>query len=400
MQSVELLFFGYLFYSLLAVPFDIYVPYLAVLWLFVLTLISLFVGDFGKNGKTMLLLVGFTTGLHLLIQLFVFKTSLADPYNEPFWSWLILIIPVFVLTKRPGFFKHLAFAMFLIAVILRFDLINKPSEAYVREALYSGSGIDNANDYAAWLGFCALIFWALGWKKHGLRRLLFWGMAVGGLMLLMLTVSRGALFALVVAGMCGIRFIPKHYRVRAVIGLGIIYLIFNMIPLTKTGLQYYQLRLTEDTGRLTIWRASVQLIQLRPWLGYGTNVLGGSRNIARYGQIGILPISSPHNPFLLLWLGSGIFPVIPFSVLWLIALRNSFRYGLNVLSDLDPFPLVVFGFITVFVANTTFAYVWGCAVIAYSYSFLESPMITIEKSVPKYSKPNSFENYSGRYKNM
>lgn len=388
LNLLEFLFLGGLFYSLLALPLHIYIPYLSPALLFLLAIISFLAGKWTGKAKLFPLLVCATAGSHLLIQIFIHNVSVSAPYNYPFLFWPINAIVVSVLAGRAGFMKRLAFVMFGIGLALQFFAVTSSTsaEGYTRIALTgAGSGIDNGGDYGTWLAFCGLIFWLWGWKETSRRlRLFLWGCALLAVLLSLQTVSRTVLLSLSVAGICGLRGIPRKYWFRVVLGLGIIVaLMLNFLPFFKGNIEYYQERVFEETGRSIIWRASVPLIQAKFWLGYGTDLLGGHNPRIKDR---ILPISSPHNPFILLWLGSGVFPVISFSLLWLVALFQSIRFGTNSPMDFDAFPLVVFGFIAMFFVNVAFADVWGVAVLAYSYWVQGTPVVISSESSAKYKQ--------------
>jgi O-antigen ligase len=374
-MTLEYLFYGNIIYSLLSIPFKIYLPYLATIWLVFICISSVFEGDWQKPGKLLVLLICATAGSHLMIQVIIHHVSIRAPYNQPFLFWIIMILPVYTLSRKPGFIKRLALVMLAIGLILRFFLVFKSSGQYTREALSSGSGIDNANDYAAWLAFCCLIFWLFGWKEPGkIKRLFMWGCSLISFLFMIRTVSRGALLALSVSSICGLRSIPRKYWFRIILVIALIYLAFEKFSFNREEINNYQIRLYEDSGRSKIWSAALPLIKAHPWFGYGTNVLGGF-NKWTYGYRSILPISSPHNPYLMLMLGSGIIPTILFSLLWIIAFYRSIHSRPNSSQEVDPFPLVVFGFLITFVVNTSFAYVWCCAILANSYFLHQAPLI-------------------------
>jgi len=370
-KLLEPLFFGYMFYSYLAYSLQIYIPWITVAWLLLLALGSFWAGNWTKRGKILIVLMCATTGAHLLIQILVHDVPVTAPYNFPFLFWPVTGIVVYVLASRAGFMKRLAFIMFGIGLVLHFFAVSSVEGVYSRLFLNANSGIDNANDYGIWLAFCSLIFWLWGWKEiRRASRLFFWACALLAVIMSMQTVSRTALLSLGVACIIGMRGIPRKYWFGAFLGLGMIFLMLNYLPFFNTEIQYYQDRLNEDTGRTIIWSASIPLIEAHPWLGYGTDVLGGHNAVNVKGKI--LPLNSPHDPFILLWLGSGIIPVITFSLLWLMALIQSIRFRPNSPLDYDAFPLVVFGITAMLFLNLAFAEVWCVAILAYSYVLLGS----------------------------
>jgi len=187
-----------------------------------------------------------------------------------------------------------------------FFAVSSVEGVYSRLFLNANSGIDNANDYGIWLAFCSLIFWLWGWKEDqesittvflGLRIVGCHNVHAGLL-------SRTALLSLGVACIIGMRGIPRKYLVWRLLRLRNDFFDAELFTFFNTEIQYYQIALIEDTGRTIIWSASIPLIEAHPWLGYGTDVLGGHNAVNVKGKI--LPLNSPHDPFILLWLGSGI----------------------------------------------------------------------------------------------
>lgn len=379
-KILEPFFFGYLIYSSLSVPFKIFIPSLAGAWLLGLSIVSFLVVEWRKRGRIFILLVAATASLHLLIQYFVHEMPVSAPYNQPFLFWPIQAMIIYVLATKPGFINRLVFVMFVITLALKLNeiILSAPTNALF--GLTADNRIEEANSYAASNAFSSLVFWLGGWKTANKRKRLFlWGCALVALLLGMETTSRGALLELSVACIFGLRGIPRKYWFGIILGVVILFLILDRFSFFYTNVQNYQNRLYEDTGRSAIWSSAIKLIWARPWLGYGTGVLGGYNKLL-YGLGTILPFSTPHNPFLLLWLGSGFFPVITFSILWLITIIKSSTISLNHPLDIDALPLISFSFIYVFLSNLSFTSYWVIACMAYCYIIKQVPRTVSKES--------------------
>jgi O-antigen ligase len=226
--------------------------------------------------------------------------------------------------------------------------------------LISSSEIERINSVAGLNAFCSLYFWLKGWKTtDSFKRILIWVFAIIALLFAMQMTSRGAILAFSVGCFVGLRSIPRKRWLSYGIIIGILVLFLLIFPFFRTDIQNYQDRLYEDTGRGEAWANSIPLILANPWLGYGVRLLESG-----YGRI--LSIT-PHNPFILLALGSGIIPAIMLLLLWIFAFSDSIRFGNRYPFAVDAFPLISFAFVYSFLSNIAFMHYWVIASLAYCF---------------------------------
>ena len=359
-RILEILFLAYVIYSLVSVPMGIYIPYLAGAWLSGLALLSFLSADWKKSARIpMILILAISVSL-LFIQFFVHQISLSAPYMWFFVMWVISTMVFFRLSGRPGFVKRMAVVMFLIGLYLRFFMIFQ-GDVILRQRLDSGSGIDNPNDYAAWMGFVALVFWIWIWSPVNItRRLLLWAFFAVAIYCMLGTVSRGALLSLVVGIIIGLRNIPKRRLLLMVFILGLAFIIFQtFFPNLITN---YQGRLSLDTGRLSRWPIAIESLQMQPWWGY---------NLSRIAHYGAGIDMTPHNGILFLWLSSGVIPSFLFVLLWGIAIFRGYKRMWFADADMSSLPLIVYAFLEMMLSNVFFMSLWTS--VALFYCFRESP---------------------------
>jgi O-antigen ligase len=361
-KTLETLFLAYLIYSLTAVPLGINVPYLAGGWLSLIAFLSFFNVDWKKSSRTPMILILAISISFLLIQFLVYENSLSASYMWPFVMWVISAMIMFTLSERPGFIKRLAVVMFFIGLYLRLFVITK-MDIVARQRLESGSGIDNSNDYAAWVGFCALVFWLWNWnstkKSH---TLLLWASFAVSVLFLLSTVSRGALLCLIIGILVGLRKMPFRKWLGIAFILGLAFFILQMF--SSTLITNYQLRLYEESGRLSRWPVALESFIAQPWLGYG---------VERVAHKGAGIDMTPHNGILFLGLASGILPTIFFVIMWWLAISRSYRDKLSATEDIDTLPLVTFAFLEMMQSNLYFMAVWSMA--ALFVCFREKPSV-------------------------
>jgi hypothetical protein len=152
-QIPEILFFGYLIYSYTAVPLGIHFPYVAGVWLGLLAADCFINLDWRISARIVMILILAISSIFLFVQIVVHKMSFSMPYMLFFILWVEMAIIIFRLSRSPGFIMRLVVVMFIIGIILQF-FVTKRIDIVARTRIRSGSGIDNSNDYGAWMGFC------------------------------------------------------------------------------------------------------------------------------------------------------------------------------------------------------------------------------------------------------
>ena len=384
LKLLEVLFFSYFIYSNTSEILHVYVPYLgsALLGLSAIIAFSIFIKKSFKSETQVILLVVATATIFLLIQLIVHGVSLLAKYNSPFLMWPILTITMVVLSRKPNFIIRLVVAMFFISIIRRFIPTILDLTSTSPDLLNLSAEIERVNSIAGWNAFCSLALWLIGWKtKDKLQRILYWGLALLALFLMMEMTSRGALLAFSIGMILGLRGIPRKNWLRIILGISSVVLILSSFTFFNTYIQNYQNRMLEQSGREDLWRGSLVLMRAQPILGYGTDLIGGSGDI--YSPT-LRIYRAPHNPFILIELSSGIFPLIPFSVMWILAIMKSIRLGNKNRFLVDALPLISCAFTYSFMSNVSFMNLWVIACTAYCFQLSNLSLLTTKPS-PNYS---------------
>lgn len=357
---LEFLFWGYLMYSMISDPLGLSFPLIPGAWLSLLALASIFNVNWKLSARIPMLFILAISGMLVAVQCFVHQMPITTNYIWSFVMWIPLAMVIFLLSGRPGFIKRLAVVMFLIGLVFRFWVATK-MDIIARQELSAGT-IANANDYAAWMGFCALVFWLWSWKlKRGFSRLLLLAAFAASTYFLLGTVSRGALLSLVAGILIGLRGFSRKQAwlsAPALLGLGVIILLI-ISPVSITN---FQARLNEDTGRLSFYPVVLRNIYLSPFFGYSIEQI-------THKVLGI--DNTPHNGIMFVGEASGVIPAVLLSILWLWAIFRGFKNRWLAELELDALPLIIFAFLQMVEGNINFMFVW--AVAALFYCFREVP---------------------------
>jgi O-antigen ligase len=354
-KVLEYLFWGYLIYSYCT---TINIPYLGLGWLVFMALVSFFSADWKKRTRIPMQLTITISGLFLVVQFLIHGSILSTTYIEFFFQWPAWALIIFKLSERPGFIKRLAIGLFAISLYVRLFIVTH-MDIVARQQFESGSGLDNSNDYAAWIGFSALVFWLWSWKSTNKlhRFVLLICFAVASFFMLG-TVSRGALISLAVGILVGLGAVPKKMWLGTVIILGLA--IFLVQVLSTNTIANYQARLYEESGRLSRWPIAVESLQMQPLWGYGLN---------RVAHKGAGIDITPHNGILLIGLSAGIPIALLFTILWGLAIFHGYRSRALLFAEntIDALPLIFFAFLEMMQANLYFMSVWGLAAMFYCF---------------------------------
>lgn len=357
---LEFLFFFYLIYSNISTPLGFYIPYVAGVLLPAIAVMSLI--NINWKGSTIIpmILIVCVAITFWTIQILVFETPFSYTYMRSFLDWVVSAVVILSLSEQNGFINRLAVVMFLIALTL-LPFVNTVTEIVERQMVETGTNLENTNTWAAWLGFCALVFWLWGWKQQkSLATIILWGLAFIAIVLMMKTVSRGALLALLIGILLGFRQIPPKRWLLVLIVLFVFIFIINLW--SPNLFSNYLSRLNEETGRQFVWPIAYREILKKPFLGYG---------LFKIVQRIIVPIT-PHNGILLIWLASGAIPSILFLALWVVSIIRSLKAKWLATTSIDAFPLIVFSFLMMNLSNVShFMSFWALATIF--YCFIDEP---------------------------
>ncbi|NJL55653.1 O-antigen ligase family protein [bacterium] len=264
---------------------------------------------------------------------------------------MVLTAIIFVfLVHRPGFFKRMIFLMYIIGVIA---FANADTSEYGR--LQGGGNLGNPNVFASWMAFACLGLAMWGFHARSLpEKIGTWGMMFYGLVIIGLTVSRGALLALIVALVVFlIIYAPRSSGpiniIITLILIGIGAGIFTQTPVFQSITESYSDRLDKESGREELWPAAIAQIRESPVLGYGNSGL----KVATPTKV-----HSSHNPFLTLGLIAGVFPPLLLAVMYgLGALRMEKRYTLDGVFWLPAF--FIYTFMMINFSNWYFPRPWA-----------------------------------------
>src|SRR5262245_58142983 len=137
----------------------------------------------------------------VLVQVTVHDVSIIEEAIRSFFLWTCGMIIVQSLYLRPGFLNRCTIVLFALGLIavphLAFttDIVDR-----AHADIQIGGGLRNANGLGVWFGFCAVFFALAGLiTKRNATRLLYWPAALGSLVIVGLTVSRGALIGSAIA---------------------------------------------------------------------------------------------------------------------------------------------------------------------------------------------------------
>ena len=200
---LEYAFHGVVAYGVLAVALGVSVPGLAGAVLVVLAAACIFRS--GPRAVRLYRPIAAPLGaaaLFVIIQLAVHRESSQDV--RPYVVWAVTLIIVHSLSWRIGFFgRFVGMAVLVgVAVLPHMQFMSGGlgvERAGLDRAMALG-GLSNANDLAAWFGFCAIWLTVAGIEsKHHRFRAAWWTAAVACLYIVALTVSRGTALAFAVA---------------------------------------------------------------------------------------------------------------------------------------------------------------------------------------------------------
>lgn len=314
------------------------------------------------------------------IQLFVHGESLMHSNVRAFVTWMLGLVTVQLLCLRRGFFHRFAIAAFLVGLAtLPFLRVYTGTETLERAGLDRSVAVANPNDLAAWFGFYAVYFFVAGFEqRRDLLRIAAWALGVGCLYVVGLTVSRGPLFAVAVAGLFAFRRVLKRGFVPLLLLLALLWFVFES-GLFDRILEYYRIRMGQETGRLVIW--PVVATRILDALAFGVGV----SEMATYAPGSGNPIT-PHNSFLLIGLISGFLPLALFTGYWARAFYGALRGGRRP-TGLGAFyvPMVVYAFLIAFQLNAPFMFQWMIVVLgtAVAETLPQSAARVVLKRIPK-----------------
>jgi exopolysaccharide production protein ExoQ len=200
---------------------------------------------------------------------------------------------------------------------------------------YRLAGLTHPNSHA--IEAAALVIaavWAMRLEPE--RRKLYAVIAMGGVVLILLTRSRTSLVGLVI-GLIAVPALTMRKRtavVGATLGIAGLLLVAVYLPEIVQSVQHALLlgrsQETADVGTLTgrtdLWKALLLYIDKRPWLGYGFDAFWTADHVEAVTLDQGWLVSHAHNSYIetalnLGWVGMGAFVVSVFAGIWVAARR-------------------------------------------------------------------------------
>lgn len=246
----------------------------------------------------------------VVIQTLLHGESLMEEYVRAFVTWMLTLMVVRSLSLRLDFLHRFAIVALVIGLaLLPFIKFTSSVSGPGRAELDRSLGLNNSNEFGAWFGFCALYFLIVGIEtRRIIVRAVTWLITIGCLFVVGLTVSRGTLFAIAIAGLIAARRLLQRGFVPVlllVIFSGMIYNLGFFDRITAS----YEARGTEETGRLLVWPVALERFLNAPLIGVGVS------HMATYVPLKQHDIT-PHNAFLSIALASGFIPLVLFIMYW------------------------------------------------------------------------------------
>jgi O-antigen ligase len=288
---------------------------------------------------------------HMLIQFIIHEESFTRMYVYEFGPWVISLAIVQALAMYHPNFLH-RFAMFTFFMGLA--MLPFMTSGGDRVGLEHGVGYSNPNAMAAWFGFCVLYLIIRGYvESYPMHRMALWSMAVVSLFVVTLTVSRGALIAIVASLLLTSKRLLKA-GIFPLLLLAVLLLVFMEMGIFDQAIQSFTRRGTQDSGRLEVWPLLIDKFLGSPLIGYGASNAGA---VTRDGLF-----RTPHNSFLLFAVASGIFPLALFCAYCLQSVRDALRAA-----DKDCIfylPLVIYTILITSAGNMDFMTPWAVVSLA------------------------------------
>lgn len=307
---IEGLYLFYIVYTNIFSAYGIEIDNLGVLILGISAVLILFsshpVRIFESAAVTLSTLIAFYMFFVVGLAHQEFMMQLFDQFATMMLSAIIFVF----LIRRPGFFKRILITMYIAGV---FSYWNADVSEYGR--LQGGGTLTNPNTFAAWMAFCCLGLAMWGFHaRNMIEKVGTWGMMFYGLVIIGLTVSRGALVALGFAMLVFLLVYAPRSTSMVNIFITILFIGIGTFAFTRTPIylditESYEERWDKDTGREELWPAALEKISQSPLLGYGS---GGLKIVTT------THVHSSHNPFLTTGLIGGIFPPLLLGVMYVL----------------------------------------------------------------------------------
>ncbi len=231
--------------------------------------------------------------------------------------WMVMFAVFLVLHRDPRFFER---GKVFLVILLGLHMLFLEQDEGGRFILNQEAqlGLWNSNDLAYSCGF-ALFVSLLGFlRTQSWHRFMYLLVAFGAMTVFLGTGSRGALLAILAAGLTYLiltfwerRMVVMFLVIGACFAIGV----WVFQGYFKSTLNLYQERLAEAeesdyafSGRVPLILTSLQVFLQSPWLGTGQNIVTPRE----------APPNTPHNTFLALAVHYGFLPTVFFLLIWVV----------------------------------------------------------------------------------
>jgi len=292
----------------------------------------------------------------IAVQVLVFGQSITAPDVRQYFPWILGLVIIQYLAFRRSFLHRFAVVTFLVGLCM-LPFLGVYRGTGTRVGLKGGISVANPNDLSAWFGFCWLYFTILSLETRRMSvRLMSSLAAVGSMLVVLVTVSRGPLFAGAVGILVALRRVLKRGFV-PVVSLAAVAWIAYGLGLFDQAASLYASRGLEETGRFLVWPLAIDRFLKAPLTGVGAS------NVATWVPGQNIAIT-PHNSFILIGLGSGILPLLCFIAYWGRLGVDAFRLSAHSHEDAAFLvPLFLYVFLIALELNGPFMFPWAMATL-------------------------------------
>gem|GEM_PF-1634222 len=291
---------------------------------------------------------------YIAVQLAVHGEPLMGDAVRQYVPWLLMLVIIQSLFLRQGFLHRFVLVIFAsLLATLPYMKFNAAGPGVSRASLEGTIGIGNANDLAAYFGFCAVYFAVFSLEtKRPMLRAASGLIVVGCIYVVGLAVSRGALLAFAIATTVALRRLLKRGFVPLLLLLTVGWITYEL-GLFEHIMAAYSVRGTEESGRFLLWPLAIERFLNAPLAG-----VGGANAFTYVPAMG--RAITAHNAFIGIALVSGVVPLGCFIAYWVRAIQGAWHSDAKRFSD-TPFlaPLLVYTFLVEMASAGLFRSEWA-----------------------------------------
>lgn len=319
---LEIFFYIYLFVGAFA-HLVIYVPMLAPALLAATSFVACI-----KSIAKLKWLAPAVLGILIMVMIDYFGyQNLSDDPIKYYLFWAMEFSVFIALHQSPGFFGRAKFVL-LLYLLAHFFALDPRAVDDTRMGLDAELklALVNPNDLAYWCGFGFFISVIMFINGNIIKKIFFFITAAMTIWVLLQTVSRSALLALII--LLAIYFLISGYsktKIFAVLFysmfIGVAVGWYAQTSLTKSIEIYQERQKHEDSAgntysdRTLNLDEGIRVFMEHIWIGTGKDEISA---------VGANKANSPHNFFVTLGVHYGILPVLCFIVLWLLIFYKSY----------------------------------------------------------------------------